>query len=287
MFNAATNTWTESAGAHYALNSDAIARSEDTLDNGAQDSAGIPIAPLLISYAEVPLGVHHPLRITMPSPTNGFVWPATGCCTASGPPQGLLYRLKASVNWQATCPASVYPQAATVLQALQQYGAYMSDHGAAGFIQGVPDVRWDDLDLACMKQFTLSSLEVVDNSVLQVSDISGQTKPYVVTRTLPDAAANTQYSAQLAAVGGNPASRKWSIPLGLLPLGLKLDSATGVISGAPSAAFAGASLFDVVVTDTAAGNVSETQTVALTVTVPFKHATRGAPIGPRLPVAPR
>jgi len=287
MFNAGTGAWTEGAGVHYVLNSDALAASEATLDNGAQDSPGIPMAPLLISYAEVPLGVHHPLRITMPSPTDWFVWPATGCCTGSGPPQGLLYRLKASVNWQATCPASVYPQAATVLQALQQYGAYMSDHGSAGFIQGVPDVRWDDLDLACIKQFTLSSLEVVDNSVLEVSPISGQTKPYIVTRTLLNATANVEYRAQLAATGGAPASWRWSVPSGLLPAGLSLDSTTGVISGTPAPASARTSTFGVVVTDTAAGNVSQTQTLTLTVAARSKRPAPGPPAGPRRPIADR
>jgi hypothetical protein len=271
MFNASTNTWTEGAGVHYVLNSNALAASEADLDNGAQDSAGIPIAPLLISYAEVPLGVHHPLRISMPGPTNWFVWPATGCCNGSGPPQGLLYRLKASVNWQATCPPSVYPQAATVLQALQQYGAYMSDHGTAGFIQGVPDVRWDDLDLACMKDYTLSSLEVVDNSVLQVSDISGQTRPYIVTQALADATASVEYRAQLAAVGGNPANWQWAVSTGSLPAGLTLDSTTGVISGVPASSSAGTSVFNVVLTDTAAGNASQTQTLTLTVAVRPKH----------------
>ena len=59
---------------------------------------GIPMVPLLIRYSEVPLGVNHPLRISFPSPTNSWVWPGTGCCGGSGPPQGLLYRLKASVN---------------------------------------------------------------------------------------------------------------------------------------------------------------------------------------------
>src|ERR1035441_857894 len=99
MYDAGSNTWYMGAGIHYVLNSNTIAASPITLDNGAQDSPGIPIVPLLIRYSEVPLGVQHPLRITFPSPTDWFAWPGTGCCTGSGPPQGLLYRLKASVNW--------------------------------------------------------------------------------------------------------------------------------------------------------------------------------------------
>ena len=231
MFDAATNTWLLSAGVHYVLNSDEIAASTDTLDTGAQDSAGVPMVPLLLRYSEVPLLATHPLRMTFPSPTNWFVWPATGCCAGSGPPQGLLYRLKASVNWQATCPASKNPQAATVLQALQQYGAYMSDHGSAGYIQGVPDDRWSDDDLACIKNFHVGDLEVVDNSALEVSPISGQTQPYLPAVTLPIGSVGTAYTATISAVGGNPATIQFSVASGTLPPGLTLNAASGVISG--------------------------------------------------------
>ncbi len=106
MFNAQDNTWNMAAGVHYNLSSNQIAASESTLDSGGQDSTGIPILPLLMRYSEVPLGVQHPLRMTFPSPTQGFVWPATGCCGGQWTPEGLLYRLKASVNWQAACPVS-------------------------------------------------------------------------------------------------------------------------------------------------------------------------------------
>ena len=265
MFNSATSTWLLLAGLHYVTNSNTLAASSATLDNGAQDSAGIPIVPLLIKYSEVPLGAQHPLRITFPSPTNWFVWPATGCCTGSGPPQGLLYRLKASVNWQAVCPTATNPQAATVLQTLQQYGAYMSDHGSAGFIQGVPDVRWDDDDLACIKQFHVSDLEVADNSALEVSPLSGQTQPYVVPATLPQATAGAAYGATLSAVGGNPEARQWSITSGSLPPGLTLDRAAGTINGIPNSAAATPFSFDVTATDSESGYASMPQAFSIAV----------------------
>jgi len=281
MYNAVSGTWSEAAGIHYVLNSNELAASSNTLDAGAQDSPGIPMVPLLIKYWEVPLGVQHPLRITMPSPTDGWVWPATGCCGGSGPPQGLLYRLKARVNWQAICPASTNPQAATVLQALEQYGAYMSDHGSAGFIQGVPDVRWDDNDLACIKNVPLSDLEVVDNSALEVSAISGQTRPYVVTATLPNAPQGAPYSAALTAIGGNPPGWQWALSTGSLPPGLALNPATGVISGAPTAAAGSVFNFGITVTDAASGNTSMPQALSLTVaaatnTVAITSITNGA-----------
>jgi uncharacterized repeat protein (TIGR01451 family) len=268
MFNAASGTWLEAAGIHYVLTSNEIAASSDTLDAGAQDSPGIPMVPLLIKYWEVPLGARHPLRITMPSPTNGWVWPGTGCCGGSGPPQGLLYRLKASVNWQAICPASTNPQAATVLQALEQYGAYMSDHGSAGFIQGVPDVRWDDNDLACIKNFPVSDLEVVDNSAVEVSAITGQTKPYVVPAALPNATVGTAYSATISAVGGAPANRQWSVSSGALPAGLLLAASTGTISGTPSSSTGSPFSFGITATDTASGYASQPQPFAIVCTDP-------------------
>ena len=246
----------------------ALALTGMTTFAGAQDSPGIPMVPLLIKYWEVPLGARHPLRITMPSPTNGWVWPGTGCCGGSGPPQGLLYRLKASVNWQAICPASTNPQAATVLQALEQYGAYMSDHGSAGFIQGVPDVRWDDNDLACIKNFPVSDLEVVDNSAVEVSAITGQTKPYVVPAALPNATVGTAYSATISAVGGNPANRQWSVSSGALPAGLLLAASTGTISGTPSSSTGSPFSFGITATDTASGYASQPQPFAIVCTGP-------------------
>ena len=266
MFNAATNTWSMLAGVHYVLNSNEIAASTSTLDNGAQDSPGIPMVPLLLRYSEVPQGAQHPLRITFPSPTNSWVWPGTGCCGGSGPPQGLLYRLKASVNIQAACPVATNPQAFALLKTLQQYGAYMSDHGSAGFIQGVPDIRWDDNDLNCFKTLHVSDLEVVDNSMLEVSSISGQTKPYVVPATLPNGAVSSAYSTTISGVGGNPATRRWTLSSGTLPPGLLLGASTGTISGTITSSAGSPFSFGITATDTASGYASQPRQFSIAVT---------------------
>jgi uncharacterized repeat protein (TIGR01451 family) len=277
MFAAGSNTWSMSAGLHYVLNSDEIAASDSTLDNGAQDSPGIPIMPLLLRYSDVPQLAQHPLRITFPSPTDSWVWPGTGCCGGSGPPQGLLYRLKSSVNWQATCPPTTNPQAATLLQTLQQYGAYMSDHGSAGYVQGVPDIRWNDDDLACFKKFTVSDLEVVDNSMLEVSPISGQTKPYVVPIALVGGTAGNPYAFAFSAVGGNPAALSWSVSSGALPPGLLLNASSGTIGGSINSSATGTYSFNITATDTASGYSSAAQAFSINVK-PFVVTTQNVAV---------
>jgi hypothetical protein len=280
MFDPGTNTWWMGAGVNYVLNSNEIAASESTLDTGAQDSPGIPVMPLLLRYSDVPQLAQHPLRITMAGSTNWFVWPATGCCSGSGAPQGLLFRLKASVNWQASCPASSYPQAATLLQTLQQYGAYMSDHGSNGYIQGVPDIRWNDDDLACIKKFHLSDLEVVNNSVLEIADISGQTKPYVVPATLAGGTAGNQYKFTFSAIGGSPATRQWSVTSGALPPGLVLNPSTGAIGGLINSSATGSYNFNITATDTASGYGSAGQAFSIVVTTFMVGIEGNAPPAP-------
>ncbi len=280
MFDAGSNTWAMGAGVHYVLNTNEIAASESFLDTGAQDSPGIPMVPLLLRYSDVPQLAQHPLRITMAGSTNWFVWPATGCCSGSGAPQGLLYRLKGSVNWQATCPASSNPQAATLLQTLQQYGAYMSDHGSNGYIQGVPDIRWNDDDLACIKRFHLSDLEIVNNSVLEVSDISGQTKPYVVPATLSGGKAGNSYNFTFSAIGGNPATQTWSVSSGALPPGLVLNTSTGAISGLINSSAAGSYSFNITARDTSSGYSSAAQVFSITVTNFMVGLEGGSPPAP-------
>ena len=69
----------------------------------------------------------------------------------------------------------------------------------------------------------------------------------VNTTGLPAASVKTAYSAGLTATGGN-APYKWHITSGALPTGLRLQAATGAITGKPKAA--GVSTFTVQVTDT-------------------------------------
>jgi uncharacterized repeat protein (TIGR03803 family) len=85
--------------------------------------------------------------------------------------------------------------------------------------------------------------------------------PKVTTTLLATAAAGTEYSATLQAMGGTP-PYTWSVSSGSLPAGLTLASSTGVISGKPTTAVA-ADTFTAKVTD----SESESSTASLSLTV--------------------
>ena len=98
-----------------------------------------------------------------------------------------------------------------------------------------------------------------------LSDVSGstgltvQSAPLsITTGSLPSAILGTAYSASLAAAGGT-GGFSWRITSGTLPAGLTLNTATGVISGTPTAA--GASSFTVRVRDAAATTTSKSLTI--------------------------
>ncbi|HXQ97670.1 MAG TPA: Ig domain-containing protein, partial [Candidatus Limnocylindrales bacterium] len=169
------DTWDASNGAHWDLGSDNLR----PLGWTSGDAAGLPIMPLTVNYDEVASGlVRHPIRFTLNHMLNGIVWPgrhAAGvgfCSYASGPipagsllpqsspptsctfsgPSGEIYRLKANVDI-SVCSSS--PQAAVILQSMKQYGIILADNGMSGGLIGTPDARWNNNDLACLRNFTL------------------------------------------------------------------------------------------------------------------------------------
>jgi hypothetical protein len=86
----------------------------------------------------------------------------------------------------------------------------------------------------------------------------------IANTTLPSGEVGTAYSATLTATGGT-APMIWSMSAGTLPAGLSLSAATGVVSGTPTAAVAGASLtFDV--HDSGSPTQTMTATLILTIT---------------------
>ena len=80
------------------------------------------------------------------------------------------------------------------------------------------------------KQFTLLVAEILN----------------ITTDSIPATLVGQPYSTTLEAVGGFP-PYVWSIVLGVLPVGITLDSATGILSGTPTET--GSFTFTVRVTD--------------------------------------
>jgi len=175
---------------------------------GTADAAGLPIGPLLVNADEVigtgtpssPNGtIQHTIRFTLKHMLNYWVWPGTqsagvGSCKAIGgktiptetrisqssplaacgwsAPAGEIYRLKASFS-TPSC-ASTSPQANVIITAYRHYGIIVADNGGT-FIIGTSDNRWNDSDLACLKNITLADFEPVNVSSLMINTSTGQT----------------------------------------------------------------------------------------------------------------
>ncbi len=188
-------TWTAANGAYWDLSSNNLR----PLTWTSGDAAGLPIMPLTVNYDEVANGtIDHPIRFTVNHMLSNYVWPArhgagVGKCTESNGstsydtlisqatppvscnmtgPAGEIYRLKADVDI-SICSNS--PQATAVLKAMKKYGIILADNGLTGGLIGTPDSRWDNSDLACLTNFTLSQFEPVNVSSLQLNPDSGQT----------------------------------------------------------------------------------------------------------------
>ena len=198
--------WTDSSN---ALWPDVTTNNLTPQGNGTSDAAGLPVGPLLANADEVvgtgtpsaPNGtIQHPIRFTLNHIVNYWVWPATetagvGNCTAEGGgtipteseisqstppasctmsgPAGEIYRLKASVTTPSYAATS--PQAAIIITAFRNYGIILADNGDSGGLIGTPDARWNDNDLSCIRNLTLSDFEPVNVSSLMVSNDSGAT----------------------------------------------------------------------------------------------------------------
>src|SRR5712664_2586850 len=131
-------------------------------------------------------------------------------------------------------------------------------NAATGQISGVPTTSGTSAftvtvtDSAIPTPQTKSSqFSILVNPLLSVS-----------TASLPNGTAGTAYSQQLQSSGGT-APITWSVTLGTLPVGLSLNSGTGVISGTPTTA--GTSNFTVQAADTS--TPQQTATKALSIIV--------------------
>jgi hypothetical protein len=125
------------------------------------DAAGLSVFVGLARYDEVANGaIQHALRFTLQNSETAFTPPASHWAgNSSNPyaaPMGMRLRL------QPTFDISSYPpQAQTILAALKKYGMIMADNGSSMYISGDPDNRWNNNDLATLKQVPASAFDVI------------------------------------------------------------------------------------------------------------------------------
>lgn len=165
-------SWSAGSGAVFPLASDALRPTGWT----SADAAGLPILPGLVRYDEVAAGqISHALRFTAAVTQKAYVWPArhyaSSNTTSTLPPMGTRVRLKAGVDISHFSSANQ-----VILRALKAYGMLLADNGSSWFVSGAPDSRWNDSDLAALRQIVGSNLEVVDESSLMVDPNSGQAR---------------------------------------------------------------------------------------------------------------
>jgi len=175
--------------------------------------------------------------------------PALTITTASPLPTGTV-----GVNYSQTLMATGGSGSYTWSVSVGSLPGGLTLNSATGLISGQPTT-------AGTPSFTI---QVTDSN--QVST----TKPFTVTinaaltittnSPLPTGTVGVNYSQTLMATGGS-GSYKWSVSAGSLPAGLSLNTATGLISGQPSAA--GAPGFTIQVTDT--NQVSTTKPFTVTI----------------------
>lgn len=163
-------TWHAGSGAIYDLTSHALRPAGWT----SADAAGLPILPGLVRYDEVAAGeIKHAIRFTVQITRKSYVWPArhyaSSNTSASVPPMGQRFRLKAGFN-VAPYPARVQ----IILNAMKKYGLILADNGSNWYISGAPDERWNNDELATLRNVHGSDFEAVDVSGLMIDPDSGQ-----------------------------------------------------------------------------------------------------------------
>ncbi len=177
--------WRAGSGAIFDLKSNALRPAGWT----SADAAGLPMLPGLVRYDEVASGeIRHAIRLTVPETQHAYVWPARHFASqlreSRYPPMGLRFRLRADFDLSGFSPAGQ-----VILRALQKYGMILADNGAAWYITGAPDNRWDmDTLLGEFRRVKGSDFEAVDTSIWMGSADSAAVRPAAWNPSVANAA---------------------------------------------------------------------------------------------------
>jgi hypothetical protein len=150
--------WSAGSGAIFHLKNDLPRKAGWT----SADAAGLPIFPGLARFEEVVTRevVRHAFRFTVAKTRRGYVDPARHFASSDPdptlPPMGMRVRLKADYDL-----TGFPPQARAILGALKVYGMILADNGGDWFLSGAPDRRWNNEELAALKQVKVRDFEVV------------------------------------------------------------------------------------------------------------------------------
>lgn len=125
------------------------------------DQAGLPITAGLARYDEVAAGeIRHALRVTFWHTRAAWVPPAThpgGNDDDAAPAMGMRLRLRADHDI-----SSLTGQARVIATALKRYGLFVADTGYNWFVSGATDTRWNDRELAQLRDIPGTAFEFVD-----------------------------------------------------------------------------------------------------------------------------
>lgn len=150
--------WRAGSAARFDLSSNALRPRGWT----SADAAGLPIFPGLVRYDEIVEqgALRHALRFTASRTRRAYLPPATHFASPrtdpSLPPMGLRVRLRADFN------VAPFPNAVQViLRGMQRYGMLLADNGSDWFVSGAPDPRWNDDELATLRNVRGRDFEVI------------------------------------------------------------------------------------------------------------------------------
>ncbi len=226
------SSWEAGSGAIFDLTSNDLRPETWT----SSDAAGLPVFPLLIRYDEVERAlagdgeIHHTIRFTANHTKREYIWPARHYASSLTdpdlPPMGLRFRLKADFDI-----SGFSSRIQVILRTFKKYGIIMSDNGSDWYIQGTHDDRWDDGELAALKEIAGSNFEAVDiSSWLEHADFDPNSAAVPVEIVSAKKVSGDENRIILGQNYPNPVRRTAQINY-IIPMGLHVQLKVSDITG--------------------------------------------------------